>query len=199
MTSSLLRLFAICLAADVLLQWTIGHATSAPLEQSRPKFDSDIRPILAAHCWGCHGADKQEGQLDLRSIAAIARGGESGPAVAWGQPAASLILKKIIAGEMPPEDGKKLSGEQVAILRQWIAAGPPAETPAKGQNQDPSASSETYWAFQKLQPPPVPDVRSADRARTPIDRFLLAKLRPGESAFRLTRIGSRYCAASRST
>ena len=48
--------------------------------------------------------------------------------------------------------------------------------PAKGQNQDPSAGSETYWAFRNLQPPPVPDVQSVDRVRTPIDRFLLAKL-----------------------
>ncbi len=173
------RWFAACLAAQGLLLLAARQAASAP----GLKFEADIRPILSAHCWGCHGADKQEGKLDLRTMTAIARGGESGPTITWGRPAESRLLEKIIQGEMPPEDGKKLTAQQVAVLQRWIEAGPPAETPPGLDAQNPAGGDENFWAFQKLHWPQVPQVANMERVRTPIDRFLLEKLEAGGLSF----------------
>jgi hypothetical protein len=56
-----------------------------------PTFEKDIVPIFQARCWKCHGADKQKGDLDLRSKAALLRGGESGPALRVGVAAPSML------------------------------------------------------------------------------------------------------------
>ena len=32
-------------------------------------FETEIRPLLAAHCWKCHGETKQQGELRLDSRA----------------------------------------------------------------------------------------------------------------------------------
>jgi len=62
----------------------------------------DVTPSLLLHCTACHGAHRQEAGLDLRSRAAMLKGGKSGPAVVPGKPEQSLILKRIRAKEMPP-------------------------------------------------------------------------------------------------
>src|SRR5688500_15043359 len=54
-------------------------------------FESKIRPVLAEHCIGCHGAKKQKGGLRLDSRAAWAKGGDSGPAVVPGKADRSLL------------------------------------------------------------------------------------------------------------
>ncbi len=47
-----------------------------------------------------------------------------------------------------------------------------ADPPRAGIDDD----DRQFWSFRKLQKPPVPKVSAAGRARTPIDRFLLAAL-----------------------
>ena len=56
--------------------------TAAANEQ----FERQIRPLLAAKCWKCHGPQKQEASLRLDSAAAVAAGGDSGPAVVARRP-----------------------------------------------------------------------------------------------------------------
>ena len=54
------------------------------------------------------------------------KGGETGPVIATDKQAKSLLIERIEAGEMPPqENGKRkpLSTEETAILRAWIASG----------------------------------------------------------------------------
>src|SRR5688500_12568487 len=59
-------------------------------------FEADIRPILRAHCFDCHGAESEkEGKLDLRLVRFQKAGGESGPAIVPGDPAGSLIWQRI--------------------------------------------------------------------------------------------------------
>ena len=57
------------------------------------------------------------------------RGGESGPALVTSSPETSLLLERIVEGEMPPPKQGKLSAAQVALLRAWIQAGAPAQRP----------------------------------------------------------------------
>ncbi len=126
-----------------------------------------VRPLLAAHCVSCHGPAKQKGGLRLDRKADALQGGDSGPAIVPGKPAASLLLKKIAsrdAGEQMPPDGDRLDPAQVKILTDWIAAG--AVWPEAAV-----VNAVPHWAFQPLKRPPIPG-----SSANPIDGFLHEKL-----------------------
>ena len=151
----------------------------------RPKrsltFERDIRPIFRAHCYDCHGADKEmKGGLDLRLVRLMKKGGESGPAIVPGNPNKSRFLQRIKAGEMPPGD-KRVSAKEVAILERWIAAGaktarPEPKTIAPGLGITPE--ERAWWAFQPIRRPKVSKFKSS-RIRTPIDALLRSAMPAG--------------------
>ena len=145
-------------------------------------------------CLLCHGRRRQEGGLDLRTRASALRGGTSGPAIAPGDPDGSLMIKRITAEEMPPEEHQSrlsyrpVTSGELEELRRWIAEGAPwdDENPtAVDPASDPMVSEEDrgFWSFQPPQRPAPPDVRDRDRVRQPIDDFLLAKLEEKDLAF----------------
>ena len=71
------------------------------------QFETHVRPILKAHCWQCHGeADELKGSLDARLARTLLQGGDSGPAIARGDHADSLLYHRVVAGEMPPGEKK---------------------------------------------------------------------------------------------
>ena len=102
-------------------------AVSAPAEDA-DLFESKIRPILVEHCYECHSADKkQKGNLLLETKEGTLKGGDTGPALAAGDPAKSLLIQAVKWAnkdlQMPPKN--KLSGTQIADLESWIKAGAP--------------------------------------------------------------------------
>jgi hypothetical protein len=144
----------------------------------------DIVPILSRRCTVCHGAHRKEGGLDLRTRAAMLRGGKSGPAMVPGKPEASLLLKKIRAGQMPPlarlveASVKPVDPGEIELLTRWVASGAPEVAVAPDvatTKPDPlvTAKDRAFWAFRPVRPVAVPDVR---RASHPIDAFVLQKL-----------------------
>jgi hypothetical protein len=140
-------------------------------------FEKDVQPLLAAKCLQCHGDKKQSASLDLRSKAAMLRGGDSGPALVPGDAGKSLLFDMVHQGKMPPKKENRLTAEQVALLKGWIAAGAPAAAAGDATAEAPVAEEDQkFWAFQKAQRPEVPKVRGADRVRTRVDAFLLARL-----------------------
>lgn len=151
----------------------LGRADEGPL------FEKDVRPILKAHCWHCHGEeDHREGKLDARLARFLLTGGETGPALRPGDPEQSLLIQRIASGEMPPGK-KKVSPQELQVLRRWIAGGAKTarvepETLAEGDTF--TDEERSHWSFQPVQRPAIPTVRAEDRLRTPIDAFLLAKL-----------------------
>src|SRR5687768_6367727 len=85
-----------------------------------PDYDRQVRPILEAHCFQCHGPEKQKGGLRLDQKAAALRGGDSGePAVVPGNAFKSHLLKLVTSKDpdehMPPK-GERLKPEEVALL-----------------------------------------------------------------------------------
>jgi hypothetical protein len=153
--------------------------------QNVPTEPEIMVSILYPNCLVCHGKQKREGGLDLRAGAGLLKGGKSGPAIVPGKPDESLLIQRIVAGEMPPADTKKLrvlplNSSELEKLRQWIAAGAPAgdEVQEVGSGPDPLVRDEDrkFWSFQPPKRPPLPRVRNQQMVRTPIDAFLLKKL-----------------------
>jgi hypothetical protein len=159
-----------------------AQAAPSPLPE-RVEFNRDIRPILAGNCLKCHGQDekrrKGDLRLDTREGALAEREGR--PAVVPGKPGASELIRRVTAADeserMPPsKSGKRLGERETALLRRWIEQG---------------AEWQGHWAFLPPQRPPLPRVRDASWARTPLDSFILARLeaeglRPSPEADRVT-------------
>ena len=134
------------------------------------RFREQAAPILEKHCLRCHG-QKVEGGLSLVSAERLSAGGDSGPAVEPGKPDESLLIQ-MVGGEKPamPKGGKKLSADEVAALKNWIAAG--ARWP-EGFAFDPA---KPWWSLAPLKRPPLPQVKNAAWPRTPVDAFILKSL-----------------------
>ncbi|MEO2032114.1 MAG: DUF1553 domain-containing protein [Planctomycetaceae bacterium] len=128
------------------------------------EYNRDIRPVLAEHCFACHGADSASREaglrLDQREIAIDAG------AIVAGKPGESELIQRIFSDDadvvMPPAETKKpLTAEQKELLKQWVAAG---------------AEYQLHWSFiapVKVQPPVV---TNEAWTRNDIDRFVLARL-----------------------
>ena len=145
-------------------------ATGWGADPEVPSFDRDIRPLFKQHCVKCHGPLKPAGRLNLSLPATLARGGDSGPAIVPGQPAASLLWRRVERDEMPEQE--PLSPTDKSLLQRWIAAGAPGLSAANAEGAD----AELHWAFRKLRPPAIPAVQHADLLRTPFDAHVEAAL-----------------------
>jgi uncharacterized membrane protein len=91
-------------------------------------FESQVRPILAAACFECHGRGKRKGGLALDDRAAAARGGRHGAAIRPGDSENSLLIRRVLGlddEDRMPLERDPLTGEQVAVLRAWIDQGAP--------------------------------------------------------------------------
>jgi len=138
-------------------------------------FEKKVRPILADHCYGCHGPKKQNGGLRLDTTTGIKAGADDGAVIVPGDPAKSRLLKSVRHEgdfKMPPK--MALPPEVVAVLTEWVKAGAglPAETAIT-----PASDPRKHWAFQPIQEPAVPANRNPQSSiRNPIDHFILAKL-----------------------
>ncbi len=162
----------------IVLLCAIASGTLAAEPQS-PKFETDVRPILKAHCWQCHGETEElKGGLDARLARFLRSGGESGPAIVPGKHAGSLLYERVSSGEMPPGT-KVLSAKEVAILARWIDSGAGTLRPEPSSlSREGSFTEEErqHWSFQPVSRPGLPGVRREDQLRSPIDAFLLSRL-----------------------
>ena len=162
-----------------------GAAFDTPVAKSLDQHD--VLPILLLRCAACHGRQKQEAGLDIRSRAALVKGGKSGPGLVPGKPDDSLIIKRIHAGEMPPKKQlaafsvKPVEALELAKLRDWIAAGAPELDVAPDMpdgRPDPLVTDDDrkFWAFQPppFVQPPAPPLHGP--LLTPIDAFVARKL-----------------------
>ncbi len=152
--------------------WTIPlvllAAPCARAAEGPDVFNDRVRPILARHCFKCHGPDdkarKARLRLDVREQALKpAKSGK--PAIVPGKPDQSELVRRIFADEdevMPPAHAKNpLTEADRQTLRRWVADG---------------AEYRPHWAFVPPRQVPLPKVRRADWPRNAIDHFVLARL-----------------------
>jgi len=143
-------------------------------------FEKDVRPILKAQCFHCHGeAGETKGGMDARLARFLFKGGKSGPAVVPGDAAGSHLVQLIKSGEMPEGTGK-LTTRQVETIEQWVAQGAKtqrAEPETLGPEHAFTDEDRAWWSFQPIRRPQVPVVRDVKaEIRNPIDAFVVAKL-----------------------
>jgi cytochrome c553 len=152
----------------------VEAAAPAPVESST-LFSSQVRPILAARCYTCHGSDAQQNGLRLDSLAAILKGSDSGPILTPGHSDKSRLMRRLEAQERPlmPYGGPPLSAGEIAVVRAWIDAGAPGP-----DSTAPIAATlpKKHWAYIKPVHPPLPEVGDPSWPRNDIDRFILARL-----------------------
>lgn len=148
-------------------------------DETRIDFDRQIRPILAANCFACHGPDEGAREADLRLDVPEAAAADG--VIVPGKPEQSEFLARITSDDpelkMPPVDSdKKITPAQIELLRQWISQG---------------ATYQKHWAFVAPKRPSLPVVENSHWPRNPIDHFVLAKLereglKPSPAADRYT-------------
>ena len=130
-------------------------------------FQKDIRPILAEHCFQCHGPDSGARQAGLRLDqvpVSQSLSGDGQTVIVPGNPSESVLLKRVSSSNpaqvMPPIDQQNaLSEDQISRLTRWIAQG---------------ANSSGHWAFRE--PHKKDLVAHDDEAKNPIDILVREKL-----------------------
>ena len=161
-----LSVFLVLLSAAV----SLGEARSVrSARQHSLDFNRDIRPIFSENCFACHGPDKNKRKAGLRldrRAEATAKLESGERAVVPGDIAKSHLLKVVSAEDdddrMPPKKtGKRLTKEQIELLRDWIAQG---------------AEFKEHWAYLPPERPPLPAVKNKHWPRNEIDHFILARL-----------------------
>jgi hypothetical protein len=140
-----------------------------PHKARQVDFNEQVRPILAGHCFKCHGPDEKARKANLRldvADEALEPAGSGERPIVPGRPDESELIRRIFAEDpaerMPPPEAKlPLSESDRQILKQWVAEG---------------AKYEPHWAFRQPVHPMVPAVRDPAWAKNPIDAFVLARL-----------------------
>jgi mono/diheme cytochrome c family protein len=138
--------------------------------KSRPvNFAREVRSILSDNCFACHGPDDKTRKAGLRldtKDGAFAKLKSGGVAIVAGKPDESDLIFRLESDDpelkMPPrKSGKKLTDQQIDLLRRWVEEG---------------AAWTTHWAFEPPHKTDLPPVKNTAWARNPVDRFILARL-----------------------
>ncbi len=168
-------------------------ASEPKTERATPEQPSAVKPeppalaalsgpaILEAKCSKCHGPNKQKAKLRVDSLAALLRGGKSGPALSPGSPEKSSIIQRVRLPlgddkHMPPEDEPQLDKSEIATLAAWVrsqsaSSSPPAVAEAPGEEPAQPAVVSAAEPAAETESPTEPVTASVDSA-------LLASLPP---------------------
>ena len=159
-----------------------------PSSTAAVDYIREVKPIFAEHCYRCHGASQQKGDLRMDTAAAMLKGGENGAAFTPGKGADSLLVQALKGthdsiSQMPYKKSP-LSDQQISIVEKWIDEG--GKAPA-----DEEPHSAIHWSFippKRVEPPKLTD---ESRARNPIDQFVQTRLEresisPAAEADRIT-------------
>ncbi len=151
---------------------------AAPALLADELFEQQIAPLLERKCVNCHNGGEHKGGLSLETAKSALSGGDSGAIFAPGDAASSLIID-YVSGDKPqmPKRGEPLTKDEVAALAKWINTG--AKWPEERKLVDKYLASSDWWSLQPVVRPALPKLSAEDaaRVRTPIDTFILAKLR----------------------
>ncbi len=158
-------------------QWTlfvltVGFSTSFPCctqGAEEVQFNRSVRPILAKHCFACHGLDEESREAELRldqREAALAELDSGSRAIVPGSAEESELITRISSEDpdlrMPPADGHEaLTAEEIALLSRWINQG---------------ADYELHWSLAPPEKVSPPKASLNTKIASPIDAFVMSRL-----------------------
>ena len=125
------------------------------LALSAADLEQEIQSLLQRRCLSCHGPKTKTAGLDLSTREGALKGGVSGAALKPGSPAQSLLLGRVLKGQMPP--AAPLPPAEKELMQRWIESGAPWSRVISEQRAGPD-----WWALQ-----PLNDKRAAEAARHP--------------------------------
>ena len=169
-----------------------GHPPSAAAEAD---YARDIKPLLRAKCYACHGAVRQKAGLRLDAGQLVLKGGKSGRG-RRSREAGRIAARRDdhrprrrARPHMPPEgEGEALSEKDVALFREWVKNG--AKAPDRTGSRRPAIALGLPAAAKD----------EGARPRQPHRRVPRRRAREAETRRRTPRPTSRYSfAASTST
>ncbi len=138
----------------------IGLLVSVGADAEPLNFNRDIRPILSAKCFACHGPDSKDRaakfRLDTKEGAYAA--------IVPGKPDDSELVTRVTSADPddlmpPPEQKNPLTAKEIGLLKRWIEEGAPFSG---------------HWAFETVTRPTPSAVET--HTENPIDRFVAARL-----------------------
>tara|TARA_R110002095_G_scaffold207120_1_gene191748 strand:- start:57908 stop:60955 length:3048 start_codon:yes stop_codon:yes gene_type:complete len=160
--------------------------TCVAAAEEKIEFNRDVLPILANHCFMCHGPDSATREAGLRldqRESATGKADSGKRTITPGKVPASELIHRITTldenNRMPPVDGPQaLSAKQIAILKTWIEQG---------------AEFQPHWAFVSPKQPAIPKTQNSAWPKNKIDHFVLERLereglKPADEAKRETLI-----------
>ena len=160
-------------------------AEVSAMAKDAERFDKTIRPLLAEHCFECHGSNEPSSGLDLSSRSGLLAGGKRGPAAVPGKPAESLFIAALKHSDPKlkmPNKKAKLSDQDIATFEQWIADGIPWPENAgitivasAGPEFTITPQQRAHWSLQPISAPAVPPVKNRAWVQDPIDVFVAAR------------------------
>lgn len=151
-----------------MLRYVLPVMLALPLvarSADKVDFRKDVRPILAEHCFACHGPDdssrKGKLRLDTRNNA-LAKARSGAAAIVPGKLMESELMQRITSQDEnevmpPPKHGKPLNAKQIATFKQWIEQG--------------ALYDAGHWAFT------LPVKAAPPGSGHPIDAFVQARLK----------------------
>ena len=178
-------------------------AASLHADDAEELFLRRVEPLVQEKCLACHGKDREKikSGYDMTTREGFFRGGESGSAaVVAGSPEKSPLYLSITREHddwepMPPKEADRLTAQQIAWVKAWIAGGAPWPDDARRKELAKLADKwaaeegivmktsgglgadwtnrrykpESMWAYQQVKKPAVPG------ANHPVDAFIEAK------------------------
>ncbi len=121
------------LAVTVLVTLASLSTPAHAAERNAPSYTSDIAPILARNCIGCHSVNTKMGGLVLETFDGLEEGGQRGPSIVPGNSAQSPLYL-MVTGKMEPRmpfSADPLGPADVELLERWIEAGAPGPKPGE--------------------------------------------------------------------
>ena len=162
--------------AVVLVVSLFASPPPAAAQSPEEFFETRVRPVLAEHCYSCHGP-LARGELRVDSREALLEGGVSGPAIVPGDPDVSLLIRSVrheIEGQEMPQSGDPLGAQQIDGLAEWIAMGAPWPVAAADAGDDAGADAGAA-VFATAEEGLTPGARVfVDRVRPVLERSCFA-------------------------
>src|SRR6187200_1830350 len=139
------------------LLWTCASRAAEP----KISFSRQIKPILAAKCFACHGPDEKERKAELRldvrneAVPGVIKPGDGEHSEVFVR-----IVSEDVDAKMPPTGSKKsaVTPDEAQLIRRWIEEG---------------AEYDAHWAYVRPQRPELPAVKAKDWPLNEIDHFIL--------------------------